>query len=149
MRDRDAENRLVGTYRLCSFRDIADDGEVREPLGAAPSGVIIYSGEGWMSAVLARADRPNFAAGDILSGSDEERLQAFSTSSGYGGQWSIEEGEVVHELVVATFPNWVGTTQRRPFEFRDGQLWLFPPRLLMNGKMRRSELLWDRMPPMA
>ena len=136
---------LVGTYRLCTFRDIADDGEVREPLGPEPSGLIIYSGTGWMSAVLSTSDREPFAAGDILEASDDERVRAFATSSGYAGRWSIENDEVVHQLTVATFPNWVGTTQRRRFALTDGELWLYPPRLLMNGKMRRSELMWERM----
>ena len=145
MTDRDDEARLVGTYRLRTFRDIADDGEIREPLGSDPAGVIIYSPERWMSAVLSSAERPNFADDDILAGSDDERLQAFSTASAYSGSWQVESGEVVHRLAVATFPNWVGTTQRRPFRLSEDQLWLNPPRLLMNGKMRRSELVWDRL----
>ena len=141
----EAEDRLVGSYRLRSFRDIADDGEVREPLGAHPTGFILYSAERWMTAVLTSGDRPNFVEGDILGGSDRERIAAFATSSGYAGQWRVDGGEVVHQLVAATFPNWAGTEQRRPFELDGDMLRLYPPRLLMNGKMRRSEVFWDRL----
>lgn len=136
---------LAGAYRLRSFEDIADDGEVRQPLGSEPNGLIIYDRSGWMSAVLSTSDRPAFAEDDILEGSDDERVRAFSTSSGFAGRWSIEDGEVIHQLTVATFPNWVGTTQRRRYDLVDGELWLHPPRLLMNGKMRRSELRWERL----
>jgi hypothetical protein len=139
------EDRLVGSYRLVTFRDIADDGEVREPLGADPVGFILYSAERYMTAVLMAAHRPNFAAGDILSGSDEERVRAFATASGYAGRWSITDGEVVHQLEAATFPNWTGTVQRRRYEMEGDELRLYPPRLLMDGKMRRSEVFWRRL----
>lgn len=145
MSDTDEEDRLVGSYRLRVFRDIADDGEVREPLGAHPVGFILYSAERWMTAVLMAADRPNFAEGDILAGTDDERSRAFATASGYAGRWSIEDGHVVHRLEAATFPNWVGTEQRRPYEIDGHELRLYPPRLLMNGKLRRSELFWERL----
>ena len=55
------ERLLVGSYRLLSFQDIADDGEVRDPLGPEPVGFIIYSPERCISAVLMRAGRPSFA----------------------------------------------------------------------------------------
>ena len=139
------EDRLVGTYRLRSFRDIADDGEVREPLGADPVGFILYSAERYMTAVLMAANRPNFGAGDILSGTDAERVAAFASASGYAGRWRIEGGEVVHHLEAATFPNWTGTVQRRPYEIDGDELRLFPPRMLMDGKIRRSEVFWQRL----
>jgi hypothetical protein len=138
------EDRLVGTYRLRSFRDIADDGEVREPLGADPVGFILYSAERYMTAVLMAANRPNFGAADILSGTDAERVAAFASASGYAGRWRIE-GEVVHHLEAATFPNWTGTVQRRPYEIDGDELRLFPPRMLMDGKIRRSEVFWQRL----
>lgn len=141
------EDRLVGSYRLDVFRDIAEDGEVREPLGPHPVGFILYSAERWMSAVLMKADRPNFGAGDILAGTDEERVAAFATASGYAGRWEIVDGHVVHHLEAATFPNWVGTVQRRPYEIDGNALRLYPPPLLMNGKMRRSEVFWTRLEP--
>ena len=141
----DDEDRLVGSYRLEVFRDIADDGEVRTPLGPDPVGYILYSAERWMTCVLTAAGRANFSGGDILSGTDEERIAAFATSSGYAGRWHIEDGLVVHELEAATFPNWVGTVQRRPYELDGEQLRLYPPRMLMDGKMRRSEVIWTRL----
>jgi len=139
------EHRLVGSYRLKVFRDIADDGEVRTPLGPDPVGFILYSAERYMTAVLMARDRPNFGAGDILSGTDEERVAAFATASGYAGRWEVDDGHVVHHLEAATFPNWVGTVQRRPYELVGDELRLFPPRMLMDGKTRRSEVLWERL----
>ena len=36
------EERLIGTYRLVDFRDIADDGEVRHPLGPDAVGLTMW-----------------------------------------------------------------------------------------------------------
>src|SRR5437879_7032976 len=110
------ERALVGSYGLLSFQDIADDGEIREPLGLNPVGFIVYSAERCISAVIMRAGRPNFVDGDILGGSDAERVAAFGSASAYAGRWAIEDGQVVHRLEATTFPNWTGTEQRRTYE---------------------------------
>ena len=144
------ESRVVGSYRLATFHDIADDGEVRQPLGPDPVGFITYSAEHVITALLMAAGRPNFTDGDILAGSDADRVQAFASASAYAGRWNVEPGNanepvIVHRLEAATFPNWVGSVQHRRFEIEADELRLFPPRLLMNGKMRRSELTWKRI----
>ena len=59
--------RLVGTYRLISFENFADDGEVQTPFGEHPRGFAIYTAEGYMSAILMVSDRDNFPEGDILA----------------------------------------------------------------------------------
>ena len=52
---------------------------------------------------------------------------------------------MVHELEAATFPNWTGTVQRRPYRIDGDMLTLYPPHLLLDGKLRRSELSWRRL----
>jgi hypothetical protein len=46
----------------------------------------------------------------------------------------------VHHLEVTTFPNWVGTDQRRRFEVSDTNLTLYPPSMLMQGKLRHARV---------
>jgi len=141
----DSVPELVGTYRLLAFENYADDGEVARPFGDDPKGFIIYSAEGYMSAILMRADRPNFAAGDILGGTDEERVDAFSSSSAYAGRWEIVGDQIIHHLDVTTYPNWTGTDQPRDFELTDTHFTLFPPEMMMNGKIRRARVHWERL----
>lgn len=136
---------LVGTYRLQSFRNIADDGEVEMPFGSDPTGQIIYTAGGYMSAILMRSDRVQFEAGDILDARDDERLGAFASSSAYSGSYAVEDDQIVHRLAVTTYPNWTGTTQVRDFELTGTHFTLFPPRMLMHGKMRRGEVRWERI----
>jgi hypothetical protein len=128
-----------------SFENYADDGEVARPFGEHPRGFIIYTADGYMSAIMMSADRPNFAAGDILGGNDDEKLAAFATSSAYAGRWEIVDGQIIHHLEVTTYPNWTGTDQPRDFELTDTHFTLFPPRMIMNGKIRHGRVHWERL----
>ena len=136
---------LVGTYRLVAVEHHADDGEVGYPFGVHPKGFIFYSPEGCMSATLMRGDRPLFAAGDILAATDGERVAAFSSSSAYAGRYEVVDGRIVHHLEVTTFPNWTGTDQVREFDVSPTHLTLYPPRMLMEGKMRRGRVHFERV----
>ncbi len=136
---------LVGAYRLVAVEHHADDGEVGYPFGPSPQGFIIYTPEGCMSAILMRANRPRFAAGDILAATDDERVAAFSSSSAYAGRYEIIDDRIVHHLEVTTYPNWTGTDQVREFDVNETSLTLFPPRMLMEGKMRRGRVHFERL----
>lgn len=141
----DAAARIVGSYRLVSMEHIARDGEVGRPFGDDPSGFILYTPEHCMTALLMRSDRPNIAGGDILAVPPAEAAAAFATASAFGGRWRVEGEELVHELEAATFPNWVGTKQRRRFEVSDARLTLFPPEMMMEGKLRRARVEFERI----
>ena len=139
------EDRLIGTYRLLSFENYSDDGEVGRPFGEHPKGFIIYTAERYMSAILMRSDRPKFAAGDILGGSDDEKIAAFASSSAYAGRWEIRDNQIIHHLEVTTYPNWTGTDQPRAFELTETHFTLFPPKMLMEGKVRHGRVHWERL----
>jgi hypothetical protein len=136
---------LVGTYRLLSMEDYAEDGEVGRPFGDSPEGFITYTPEDYMLAILSRPDRAPFAGGDILGGSVGEQAAAFLSASSFAGRYEVRDDQVVHYLEAATFPNWKGTTQPRRFELTETHLTLFPPKLLMYGKMRSSRVHFERI----
>src|SRR6478752_5786163 len=55
---------LVGAWRLVSYRATAvDNGEVVEPFGPRPQGLITYTPSGHMSAQIMRPLRPRFRRG--------------------------------------------------------------------------------------
>jgi hypothetical protein len=139
------EDRLVGTYRLLSMEHFSEDGEVGRPFGENPKGFIIYTAEGYMSAILMRADRPDFADADILAATDAERVAAFASSSAYAGRWEIVGDQIIHHLEVTTYPNWTGTDQPRNFELSDTHFTLFPPKMLMQGKIRHGRVRFERI----
>jgi hypothetical protein len=138
---------LIGTYRLLGMEHFTADGKVGMPFGENPKGFIIYTAEGYMSAILMRVGRPDFADGDILAGRDDERVAAFGSSSAYAGRYEIVGDQIVHHLEATTYPNWTGTDQPRHFELTDTHLTLFPPEMLMQGKIRRGRVRFERIRP--
>ena len=77
----DWAEKLVGTYKLLSFENFADDGEVQTPFGTDPRGFAMYTAEGYMSAILMVRNRPNFPEGDILAATDTQRADAWELFS--------------------------------------------------------------------
>ncbi len=73
-------NPLVGTWRLISWENRSLDGQkISYPLGKDAAGYIMYNPDGYMSVAISRPNRVNFAAGDLLGGSIEEKAQAANT----------------------------------------------------------------------
>jgi hypothetical protein len=136
---------LVGTFRLLSAEHVDEQGAVGEPFGPAPVGYMTYTADGYMFVLMSRADRVLFAAGDILGGSIEERAAAFGEASAFVGRYRTEGDVVTYDLVAATYPNWVGTTQVRTFEFDGSRLVLTTPMLLMDGVQRRAIVTLERL----
>ena len=120
---------IVGGYQVVSVEHFSDEGTLH-PFGHDPRGYLMYSAEGLMSAVLMASGRPNLAM-DLLLGTstatDEETAAAFHSAYGFAGTYEIAGSEIVHSLEVSTVPNWVGTTQVRPFELSADLLSLYPP----------------------
>jgi hypothetical protein len=145
--DQDLADRLVGTYRLVSVESTSDDGEVQHPFGENPDGFMTFTPEGYMLAVLARHDRPTFADGDIMGGTDQERAAAFLSASAFAGRFEVHEGRLVNTLGAATFQNWTDTVQVRDFEVTRAGLTLVTPALLMGGALRSSTVRLERIAP--
>ena len=54
----------IGAWKLESYVEESVDGsKCFEPLGPTPRGIIMYTPDGYMSAQLAKPDRPDFASG--------------------------------------------------------------------------------------
>lgn len=136
---------LVGTFRLVSVEHTDEQGVVGRPFGDAPIGYMTYTPDGYMFVIMMEADRPDFPGGDILGGTVEERAAAFSSASSFVGRFRTDGDEVTYDLVAATFPNWVGTTQVRRFEFDGDRLVLTTPVLLMDGVPRRATVTLRRV----
>jgi Lipocalin-like domain len=138
-------NPLVGTWRLVSWVSRDADGQVSHPFGRDPLGYLIYTADGYMSAILTPIDRLPFAAGDILRGTGEEQARAAATCIAYAGRYEVQAGRVVHNVETSLFPNWVGGAQERRFEFDGDRLSLSTAPLLQDGRERRALLVCERV----
>jgi hypothetical protein len=120
---------LVGVWRLVSFHDVDEVGRTSSgPLGADPSGVLIYTGDGHVSVVMMRTEpgpEPGFM--------------------GYAGRWRRHGEQVVHQIEVAQRADWVGTEQTRAAELAGDRLTLHAS-TTVDGRDQRRVLVWRRAP---
>ena len=79
---------LIGAWRLVSSVETdIKTGAVDRPLGDKPEGLILYTPDGYMSAQLSAADRPNFESGDMYKGKPEEYVAAGLSYLAYSGPY--------------------------------------------------------------
>lgn len=139
---------LVGTWRLVSavYR-LADGGEAETGWGAGPLGVLNYDGTGNMAVQISRSDRVRWHTDDRRQGNRDEIVAAFNSYLGYFGRYSVDgdASTVTHTLLGCTFPNWVGTQQKRFFRIDGSQLTLRTPTFALGGETVVGTLAWERM----
>ena len=141
-----ASNPLIGTWRLVSWenRSLAD-GQVSYPLGEDAVGYIIYGQDGYMSVAIMTPERTMFAAGDLLSGSAQERARAAGTYVSYCGRYEFLGETVIHHVELSLFPNWVGVEQERLVKLEENRLMLSTHPILLSGEQRTAHLIWERV----
>jgi hypothetical protein len=139
---------LVGCWRLESWLIRYPGGrEPVAPFGKAPSGQLLYSPDGWMSATVHRAHREPFPTGcsprdlgnDVLAG-------AYRSYFHYAGRWRIEGECVIHSVRHSLNPGMVGSDQIRQMTLAEPLLTLAAEERYSGGK-RRHELVWRRAEP--
>ena len=137
---------LLGMWKLVSCEARSSNGEVVYPYGRDPFGMLIYDSRGNMSVLLMRRDRPKFASGDLLRGSQEEIKAAYEGFDAYCGTYEVneEKGTVTHHVEGSKFPNWVGTDQVRFFECSGDQLLINTPPIQMGGEQWTVYGIWAR-----
>jgi lipocalin-like protein len=137
---------LVGTWRLVSYEGRDSTGKVQYPLGEHVSGLLVYDAAGNMSAHVMRTDRPLFAAKDPGRGTDTEVRAAFEGYISYFGTYSVDRQEqtVTHQVVGASYPNWIGNDQLRFYKFDGPRLLLSTPPLVLGGQSFEYVLIWER-----
>jgi len=138
--------RLVGTWRLRTWTSEGDDG-ILHPMGEAPEGILVYTPDGTMITTIGAAGRPPIDGGDLLAGPVDQRLEALETFIAYSGTFHVEGGDILHEVTMSLFPNWIGTTQRRHVTLsEDGRdLLLAADPFVLRGRLSTQRLLWRRV----
>lgn len=139
--------RLIGAWRLRRWVAFGDDSFESQPMGQKPDGLLVYSGDGTMITVLGPGERPRFQSDDVTGGTDEERVQAFTTYVAYGGSYEVDGDTVSHQVETSLFPNWIGTVQRRRWELDQTgrRLILTSPPVAFGGATRIQRLTWERV----
>jgi hypothetical protein len=115
---------LAGTWTLSAADDLRPDGTRVEAYGPSPQGLLFLGEDGRYSLQIFRASRPKFAAGDKRRGTPEEFQAAVLGMSSHYGRYVVDaaQGTITFQIERASYPNWEGTEQKRPFQLKDDEL---------------------------
>ena len=117
---------FVGSWELQEWTIESKDGKKEFPFGADAIGQINYESNGNMSVMIMKNNRHQFLSEDPLQGQPDEVVIAFKGFIAYSGNYEVNlnSKQVVHQIKISSFPNWVGQNQIRKFEFNEDKLTL-------------------------
>ncbi len=145
-----ARKQFVGVWKLVSGESRDEvTGEVRYPWGTKPVGRLAYDEAGRVFAQLMNPGRRAVggmanrgAAAAIETASAEDMREMLTGFNAYFGTFDVDEPArtVIHHLQSALIPSWVGTDQRRKYEFSGSN------QLIMSNIASRAayRLVWQR-----
>lgn len=130
---------LLGAWRLVSWSLVYADGRPPEyPLGADATGILMYTIDGHVSALLTRKARPAHAPANL-----SEAAAAYADSFAYSGRYTVRDGTAYHAIEVSTNPALVGVTSTRHFDMTGGRLTLSGPDFSA-ASPRTQRIVWQR-----
>jgi ribosomal protein S18 acetylase RimI-like enzyme len=141
-----AERLLPGVWRLERWESVAEDGSLTLPMGVRVEGILVYTPGGSMVTAIAPEERPLLSSADPLRGGPpDERLGAAETFIAYAGGYRIRDHDVIHEVTLSLYPNWVGTRQVRHIGSLDERtLVLSTDPFTLDGRRAVQRLTWVR-----
>jgi len=104
---------LVGAWTLVSSDTVNPDGSRVQTFGANPRGILIFTSDGRFIYLLSRADLPKFASNSRATGTPEENKSVVQGSIATFGTYSVAGKDLAIKVEHSTFPNWIGTDQKR------------------------------------
>jgi hypothetical protein len=136
---------ILGTWRLASYT-AERVGELSNPLGHDPVGIIMYTADGYMSAQLMRRDRPAYDKAITGGGTTEQMAAAAGGYLCYTGPYTLDEAADVlhHHVEVSLLPNWIGGVQVRNAQLDSDMLTLSAEITSRKGVASTHVLVWRR-----
>jgi hypothetical protein len=115
---------LVGTWRLVSYTETTDKGEVKKPDGEHPTGFLTYTADGRVSVIFTHEGRKPLSNLPPESAPREETSVAFTSLVAYGGSYSVAGDKVTHHIEAAYLQNLVNTDIVRSVKLEGDRLTL-------------------------
>ncbi len=109
---------LIGVWSLRHCSDVTAGMPHVHPFGLHPEGLLTYTADGYVSAVLMAPGRPNLSGNSLRDATPEEYTAAAKGFIGYSGTYQVNESlsVVTHYPIAAFAPNMVGSEQERVVE---------------------------------
>jgi hypothetical protein len=136
---------LIGVWRL---REYSEGTAALFPFGPDPDGLLIYTPDGFVSALLMARGRPNLSGNGFGEGTPAEYASAGKSFIGYTGHYEVDEANLVvtHRPTVAFVPNMIGSVQQRLVDLRGDILVLTAEHVQAGGvPATKSRLEWVRV----
>lgn len=105
---------LVGTWSLVSS-DIVKDGSKTETFGPNPQGSLIFGSDGHYALIFIRSDLPKVASGNRAVTTPEENKAIAGGLVATYGTYTADDRFITMHIAHATFANWAGANQQRPY----------------------------------
>jgi hypothetical protein len=137
---------LVGNWMLISADTVRSDGSRVRTFGDKPKGTIAFASDGRFIYLFANADLPKFASNNRATGTAEQNKAVVQGSIAIFGTYSTADKELTMKVEQSTFPNWVGTDQRRTIAITGDELKWNNPAGAAGGVV---ELVFKRAPTRA
>jgi hypothetical protein len=146
-RAEDLASSLLGSWRLISYKAEYSDGSVADLYGPSPVGVLSYDATGQMSVHLGKTDLPKCGTIDRRKCPDKQARLAFDNSFGYWGRYEVKPSEnmVLHYVQGASWPDYVGMSQKRFIEISGKRLTIRTPPRKIGGVENVGVLVWERI----
>ena len=142
--------KFIGVWKLISGESKDEvTGKVRYPWGTKPVGRLAYDDVGRVFAQLMNPGRRSIggmanrgAAAAIETASAEDMREMLTGFNAYFGTFDVDEPNrtVIHHLQSALIPSWVGTDQRRRYEFSGSDQLI----MLNTASQASYRLVWQR-----
>jgi Lipocalin-like domain len=125
---------LVGAWTTVSVTVEQGDKKI-EPMGPNPKGTQIYDASGRFAYIQLRGDLPKVASNNLQTATPEESEKIARGSIAYFGSWTANDADktVTVKIEGATFPNYVGTEQKRQYAISGDQLTITNPMHAVGG----------------
>ena len=110
------KEQLVGTWTLVSSDQVLPDGSKLKQFGSNPKGINVFDVNGRFFLMVASADNSKIASKDPSSRTNSEEVGGLIVESiAYYGTYTVNEAErvAILHLEASTFPNQIGTDQKR------------------------------------
>lgn len=137
-----SNEKFVGTWELKKWTAELNDKSIVFPFGEDAVGRITYDCNGTMSVQIMKNNRSQLFSDDPLQALPDEAIVAYSGFIAYCGNYEVihNSNQVVHQIRISSFPNWVGQNQIRNFEFNKEELTLSTDLI----GSRRHKLVWRK-----
>jgi hypothetical protein len=114
--DAQAAKELAGTWSLVS-ETYEQNGKTIQPYGPSPKGIQIFGSDGHYALIVVNPDLPKFASDNRVAGTAEENKAVVQGSMAYFGAYAVDDAGKTWSVQIegATFPNWMGRSEKRTF----------------------------------